>query len=821
MKEVILQSVELAGFKSFAKRTKIEFGADFCAIVGPNGSGKSNIADAIRWVLGEQKSKLLRTQKSEEVVYHGSKSGPRASMAEVTLTLNNSSGKIPLDFSEIEITRRLYRSGESNYLLNGKRVRAGYLQELLSKSKFGAGSYTVIGQGMIDKLILSSGPERKLLFDQASGIKHFEIKLAQTRSKLEQTKTNLSEISQLLQQLSPQHTELNNQFKTLQKKEELQKQLNLARKGYLISQKHANQQKLKDIQSKTQDLNQKYITTKNKMAELKAKQNQMAQQEKKSALVIEKNRKVLEQAEIKRDKLIGEVSILAAQLQSLQPNHKLDTKVLEQLDKQIKSLNLQHKQLLSQAKKLQKKVSDFDNQIAKLDEKIVEKTDLLNSVRKQLGASQKKEYLTHALGLLDLLQKNLLLPNKQSEIKVIFYKLHRMIRHSLNDDAAKLALDIGRIQNLVTHYLTDREAIVESQTNDVIHLRSVELDILSSTQAIKDLKTQQNQLRDVNKKHNQDKTVRITKQLNELEKQKDHLDIQITQLRDQLTAGANSNTAYQQFSDENSELITLSVKLDEQRKQFVAEQKQIESDLAQLQSLNKSWFGLSSIPTDTQIKPVTWQRVQQLEAEVLVLEDVSPEIQKQLQSTSKQVEFLENQQQDLQAAINNLETVANDLEKKIHKTFEQNFTGINNNFSRYFKVLFGGGDASLDLDEQAEGSFGVEISVQLPNKKSQNINSLSGGEKALVSVALLCGILATNPSPFIVLDEVDAALDERNTLKFADILRDISTKSQVLVITHNHDTMAIADELVGVTTTQKGDSQILRVALSQAQQLRS
>src|SRR5207248_433062 len=113
---MVLQSVEMAGFKSFARRTKIDFGAEFCAIVGPNGSGKSNIADAVRWVLGEQKNRLMRTQKSEEIIFHGGEGKARASMAEVTLKLNNPRGLIPIDFSELEITRRLYRSGESNYL---------------------------------------------------------------------------------------------------------------------------------------------------------------------------------------------------------------------------------------------------------------------------------------------------------------------------------------------------------------------------------------------------------------------------------------------------------------------------------------------------------------------------------------------------------------------------------------------------------------------------------------------------------------------------------------------------------------------------------
>ncbi len=148
----------------------------------------------------------------------------------------------------------------------------------------------------------------------------------------------------------------------------------------------------------------------------------------------------------------------------------------------------------------------------------------------------------------------------------------------------------------------------------------------------------------------------------------------------------------------------------------------------------------------------------------------------------------------------------------MRKVFEKSFSKINTNFSRSFTKLFGGGDANLKLDTQKEG-YGIEIEVRLPAKKSQNLSSLSGGEKALASVALLAAILQTNPSPFVVLDEVDAALDEANTLKFASIIAEITKHSQVLVITHNHDTMAAASELLGVTTTGNNDSHIIRVKL--------
>jgi chromosome segregation protein len=176
------------------------------------------------------------------------------------------------------------------------------------------------------------------------------------------------------------------------------------------------------------------------------------------------------------------------------------------------------------------------------------------------------------------------------------------------------------------------------------------------------------------------------------------------------------------------------------------------------------------------------------------------------------MKYLEGQSRDLARALANLEKVAKDTEGKIKAIFEKGFKSINENFAKNFKDLFGGGEAELKLS-RGDDDYGVEIIVKLPNKNAQNIASLSGGEKALASVALLSGILVSNPSPFVVLDEVDAALDEENTKRFASIISKITDHSQVLVVTHNHETMAVADELLGVTTSGNNESSIIRVEL--------
>jgi len=230
-----------------------------------------------------------------------------------------------------------------------------------------------------------------------------------------------------------------------------------------------------------------------------------------------------------------------------------------------------------------------------------------------------------------------------------------------------------------------------------------------------------------------------------------------------------------------------------------------------LNSTVKSWGMPKELPKPAKLESASIEDINKAEAEIDHLEEINPDIIKQAEEVGSQMSYLNSQKIDLEKAVINLETVASETSQKMSKVFEKGFEKINKNFSVNFKQLFGGGDAGLKLNKGEEK--GIDIVVKLPNKKVQNISSLSGGEKALASVALLSGILASNPSPFVVLDEVDAALDAENTKKFADVLTKITKHSQVLVVTHNYDTMAVADELIGVTTSGNNDSQIINVKL--------
>jgi len=238
----------------------------------------------------------------------------------------------------------------------------------------------------------------------------------------------------------------------------------------------------------------------------------------------------------------------------------------------------------------------------------------------------------------------------------------------------------------------------------------------------------------------------------------------------------------------------------------------LESELIGVMALKKSWFPKGTKNISAHSKKIELSDIDSLNAQLSLLQEINPEVQKGAKEAMERMSFLESQSKDLNRAVADLQNLSDSTTSKMHSVFQKGFNRINQNFSKSFIELFGGGKAELRLSEHSDG-FGIDIIVQLPNKQLQPISSLSGGEKALASVALLSAILASNPSPFIVLDEVDAALDEANTKKFAEVIAQITKHSQVLVVTHNHETMAAASELLGVTTSGNNDSHIIRVRL--------
>ena len=196
-----LKRLELQGFKSFADKTILEFKPGITSVIGPNGSGKSNISDAIRWVLGEQSMKSLRGAKSEDIIFAGTQSRKSLGFAEVSIVIDNSDAKLPIEYSEVTVTRKLYRNGETGYFINKTPCRLKDILELFMDTGIGKDGYSIIGQGKIDEILSNKSEDRRHIFEEAAGIVKYRTRKQESEKKMEQTKLNLLRINDILTEI--------------------------------------------------------------------------------------------------------------------------------------------------------------------------------------------------------------------------------------------------------------------------------------------------------------------------------------------------------------------------------------------------------------------------------------------------------------------------------------------------------------------------------------------------------------------------------------------------------------------------------------------
>lgn len=287
-----LKSLELHGYKTFASRTRFEFADGITSIVGPNGSGKSNIADALRWVLGEQSQNLLRAKKTEDMIFSGSEQRPRAGMASVTITFDNSVGWLPVDFSEVAVARRAHRDGRNEYLLNGQSVRLKDINELLAQSGLSERTYTILGQGMVDASLALKADERRRLFEEAAGIGLYRSRREETLRRIENTQRNIERVLDILAELEPRLRSLERQSRRAQEYLQVQADLKLVLRewyGYHwhLAQKelsevreiaHEQERRLKEARRNYANLTEGFGSTRQRLLELRGQLNEWHRQ---------------------------------------------------------------------------------------------------------------------------------------------------------------------------------------------------------------------------------------------------------------------------------------------------------------------------------------------------------------------------------------------------------------------------------------------------------------------------------------------------------------------------------------------------------------
>ena len=998
-----LKALEIQGFKSFPDKTLISFEKDITAIVGPNGSGKSNIADAILWVMGEQRSKTLRGGKMEDIIFGGTEKRSALGFAQVSLIIDNSEHIFDCDNTELMLTRRYYRSGESEYYINREAVRLKDINSLLMDTGLGRDGYSIIGQGRIAEIVSTKSADRREVFEEAAGISRYRSRKEESERKLQKTEENLLRINDKID-------ELELQVEPLKKQSEVAKKFLVLRDELRLREISVWMATLDKLHSQADAVNNDYENAKRELDNahrsleaLYASSGNISERMREKDVEAEAARQSLSEIEGRAAECDSEAAVLRANIQS-------SVEATERMKKDIAEAETRVGEIGTQIEENRARIDALDKVLAELQDKLISNNNVLEGCRMKLSTRETAaEQLRDKVNKLSVDCRSMdarihMLSEMEKEYEGFSKAVKTVMRESQRgnlrgvhgpvanlvkaDNECALAIETAlgaAMQNIVIDTQNDGRSAIEmlkrtdsgratflpidtvkgnimkdAPVNDpgfvgvaydlvqfdakydgifanllgrtVVaetladavrmskangnRLRIVSLDgqlinaggsmtggsaargtgILSRANELEELKKRRIKLEsefnnassELDRARNalsglryeldmalEDQAeIRRDTASNEAEKRATELAIgQLKVLLEALSGDsearrgaikkaeddrrgiesrleavltkrtnilAEAEKKRAEISEINNKRLELEGRrtkadkdaqernrelLDLERSCARFEQKKLAADMEEKQILDKLWENYELSFTAAQdIR----QPVENLAKETRGINDLRRQISalgtpnigaiEEYERVSTRYEFLTGQRDDVEKAKKELLGIINDVTSEMQEVFLREFKLIDENFRTTFLELFGGGKASLILeDEENPLECGIEIKVQPPGKAVSNISLLSGGEKAFVAIALYFAILKVRPTPFCVMDEIEAALDEANVIRYADYMRNMCEKTQFIVITHRRGTMEEADHLYGVTMQEKGVSKVIELDLEEAQ----
>ena len=741
-----LKELEVNGFKSFANKSSLKFDAPISAIVGPNGSGKSNIAEAFRFVLGEQSFKSMRGKRGEDLIFSGTNSAGKQSRASVKVTFDNSDKTLPVDFEEVTIERNVFRDGTNEYKINGSQVRLKDVSELLSGANIGSSGHHIISQGEADRILNTTPKERKVILEEALGLKIFEYKKTESQKKLTKTQENIDQVQSLRREIAPHIKFLKKQVEKIEEGKQIKIKLSELYQVYFKRESIYLKFKKAELASAIDEPKNRLTEIDTKIAEYRA----FAEKE--------------EQTELK-----GQIQSLQSDLNDVNNEKSNLIRQQGQTEGQLQSLEkLLSRQEIVKEEKITIDQSEFESlegQISKI------KLDLEN----EIDLNTYREKVSQIISLVASFIKE-----RKGEDK--------------NNENEEILNEISEVKNKLTEIVSEIEKVQEKETNlqkKVVEMReqleSDKTDSMAAEKNIISLMTEKNELQQIISQHSV-KVYNFNQDESNFKQE----------LMEAHTISGSSSVDYEKFEILEGELRIQEKEVAEEERQKQLDRKK-EIDRLKIKTEE---FGSGS----------------------------GEEILREYNDSNERDRFLITEIEDLEKSAESLQQLITDLEEKISKKFHEGVEKINSEFQNFFSLMFGGGTASInitkiklrkrrdtDLDfgqgdeipEEPEEE-GLEVDVSLPRKKVKGLMMLSGGERALTSIALIFAMSQVNPPPFIILDETDAALDEANSRKYGDMIENLSKHSQLILITHNRETMGRAGVIYGVTMMQ-GISKLLSI----------
>ena len=924
---MFLKCLDIFGFKSFADRTHIEFADGITALLGPNGCGKSNVVDAVKWVLAENKAKNLRADTMESVIFNGTETRPPLNIAEVTLTIANENGLLPLEDSEIALKRRLYRSGESEYYINNRQVGPTEIRRLFMDTGVGKAAYSVMEQGKIDQILSSKPEDRRYLFEEAAGISRSKAECAEAERELERTRQNLAQIEVALIENKRSYETLKVQSeKTIKYRQFKDDIFNCELDIQLLRLKDFTQDKARQetakkeleekrtaVQKEIEEIQAALFENNDKIKDLQTKMNSL--QVELAKVQTEKTNKLQRAQEynLQANQIKEKIGILEVKQNSIQ--EKIDT-FNEEIDEREADLHSKNRQLDSvkqniesftqnitsssakitendtlaaksadEIEELNRQIADYQKQLGEITEDIVKELDakLKDSGYSSNAAKSAKEEVENSLAKLKIFAEGR---------KNIFSDYASITGHSesenekLIQDAIKAFEEISsisvNIEEAVSKYekampdfiedFTSPEGIITKKRGIDSKILDINSQIEKINERIASYKSENGELvKKINEYRETLNQLRVTEasmaqaifgvkqnveilrrslvseqnnlrqnqeEFEQEQRRRDELNEQIIDVQSELAAIEHrGQKCADEMSEINSEIVRcnssvsgtqnkLDKKQEEQRK-IQSQYEKLAMDLVtsdnDIRNIKQNFIDTHSrdlmefeerMYKITTSSAVLREKLAKSREELKALGSVNLMAPEEFGEQKERYEKLQSSYDDTNKSLENLIRVSEEIKTKSTEMFLDTYNKIKKNFHNMFRHLFGGGRGELRLvDPQNVLTSGIDIYAEPPGKKLQNIALLSGGEKTMTAVALLFATYQVRPSPFCLLDEIDAALDDKNVSSFVTALRSFAKLSQYIVITHNKKTVMGASTMLGVTMQESGVSKVMTMRL--------
>jgi chromosome segregation protein len=912
MSRQLLKRVEILGFKSFADRTVLEFSASVSALVGPNGCGKSNIVDAIRWALGEQAPRSLRAERMEDVIFDGAGSRRSMSVSEVTLVFSNEDERLPIASAEVGVKRRLYRSGESQYFVNGTQSRLRDVRELLADTGLATSGYATLEQGKIDRVLSDKPEERRAVFEEAAGILSYRTRAVEAERELKQAAANVAQVENVRREVQRRHETLRVQAQAAERYRSLRAQAFEVERDLELLRLRALRERRQRIE--------------NRLSRETEKRDKIQEEIDAAVTRTREHRDAIERLEGERAASQQRLYELATAMSGAGSEIRLGRERVDELEASMHSYQSRDQALADRIRSLEtevetvrtglaaaergaadaeRKAADARGDAAAVGAQISETERLIADASVQTASHEQR-----LDGLRDRLRKvtdeivteldqrlgqgmqstpSAALGNDVAEsLARLHHDIGRLAASATGIAKEELARRLGELvemaEGLMQRFARYREttgSLLEeliSSEGIVTHKRAIDRDMGETFWAIAELRKQTEELRRTNRDRTgrqgelrdavqesqvasaraQEQAAALRRQLAAAQRQLDEqrqvradLAAEEHQTAEAIRALASSTSdrerekasldrehdrlqkdlgrASAQIATHRRELD----RIDEAAQQRSARLRQAQEtlervrvELAEVEAEDKA-IRHTFAQTHSQRLEEHSERLERIEATPRELRDrlgrlrerirglgqvnlLAPE---EFKEVAERYQFLTDQLEDLSQARTDLERVTAEIQRESAERFDVSFQAIADAFRDIFRRLFGGGRAELRLRGQEVLEAGVDILAQPPGRKLENVGLLSGGERSLTAVALMFAMYSVKPSPFCLLDELDAALDDENIGRFVGLLEEFAHDSQFLIVTHNKRTIAAAANLYGVTMEEPGVSKLVTLRL--------